>query len=450
MIAVYTLNRLFTWFGLIALLVAVFDATHSALAVAASLLAGQALPAFAVAVVAPRVLASPKHRELSGLYIFEAMATAGLAAVLGRFWLPGVLMLAVLDGTAALAASALLRAEVGRAARDYVEEEAETTARRAGGVEIKREEAERVANRALKIGFSSAFVLGPALAAPVVAALGPPVGLLIDAGSFLLCGVLVLDLHPDIEEVVAGVSVRALASAAFHHILETPALRPLMLVEASALVFFESAGPVEVVYAKATLDAGDLGFGLLVTSWGAGAVLGSLIFVRLVKQSLAVTMSIGAMAVGLAYLGFAVAPSLPLVCIAAVVGGIGNGIQWPSFVGLVQRLTPEQLQGTMMGGLESVAAMSMAIALPLGGVLVALSSPRTAFLVVGACATLSALTIACFSFAHRLALREPATTDTRKDPASGKRNRDARSPESTKIERFGAVIVPPRIVSHGV
>ena len=47
-IAAYTVNRLGTWFGLVALSLAVFDHTHSALAVAALLFAGQALPAFVV------------------------------------------------------------------------------------------------------------------------------------------------------------------------------------------------------------------------------------------------------------------------------------------------------------------------------------------------------------------------------------------------------------------
>ncbi len=36
-----------------------------------------------------------------------------------------------------------------------------------------------------------------------------------------------------------------------------------------------------------------------------------------------------------------------------------------------------------MGAVESLAALSVAVGLPLGGALVALSSPRAAFLVVG-------------------------------------------------------------------
>ncbi len=68
-----------------------------------------------------RVEASTRRSELSGLYFFEAVVTAALAVLLWHFWLPAVLLLAALDGTAALAASALLRAEVARAAREEVE-----------------------------------------------------------------------------------------------------------------------------------------------------------------------------------------------------------------------------------------------------------------------------------------------------------------------------------------
>ncbi len=103
------------------LLLAVFDHTHSAFAVAALMFAAQALPAFLVPALVARVEASSRRRELSALYLFEAIVTAALAVLLWHFWLPAVLLLAALDGTAALAASALLRAEVAQAARDQVE-----------------------------------------------------------------------------------------------------------------------------------------------------------------------------------------------------------------------------------------------------------------------------------------------------------------------------------------
>ncbi len=379
-IVAYTVNRLGTWFGLIALMLAVFDHTHSAIAVAGLLLAGQALPAFVVPAVVARVEASTSRRELSGLYFFEAVATAALAVLLWHFWLPAVLLIAALDGTAALAASSLLRAELARAARDHAQADAET--RTDDSLETEAHEAERRANAALNIAFSVTFVLGPALGGVVVAAAGAPAALFIDVGSFLICGTLLLDLHPHVEEA-EGDSVRARLRAAWRHVNQAPTLRGLLLTYAVALVFLESAAPIEVSYAKETLHAGDRGFGLLVTMWGAGAVLGSVVFARSLRRPLGLLLGAGSCAIGLAYVGFAAAPSLAFACAAALVGGIGNGLDVPSLISLVQRLTPQRLQGRMMGAVESLSALALALGLPLGGVLTVISSPRDAFLAVG-------------------------------------------------------------------
>jgi predicted MFS family arabinose efflux permease len=58
-------------------------------------------------------------------------------------------------------------------------------------------------------------------------------------------------------------------------------------------------------------------------------------------------------------------------------------MDWPSLISIVQRLTPEHLHGRMMGATESLGALTLAVGLPLGGALVALSSTRVAFLALG-------------------------------------------------------------------
>src|SRR5580704_15737324 len=135
-----------SWVGLVALSLAVFNHTHSALAVAALLFAWQALPAFVVPIVVARVEASARRRELSGLYFFEAVVTAALAVLLWHFSLPAVLLLAVLDGTAALAANALLRAEIARVARDQATTQGDVAALSEEQREDAAQEAERKAN----------------------------------------------------------------------------------------------------------------------------------------------------------------------------------------------------------------------------------------------------------------------------------------------------------------
>jgi hypothetical protein len=384
-LAAYTINRLGTWFGFVALSVAVFDHTHSAIAVAALLVAAQVLPAFVAPAVIARVEASPRRGTLSGLYVFEGIATAALAVLLWRFWLPAILGLVALDGTASLAASALLRAAAARAAREQVQAYA-NVGQANDGLEAITHAAERKANAALNIAFSGTFMLGPAIAGVVVATAGGPAALFIDAASFLICGSMLIDLHPYVEET-DEVSVRARLHAAWQHINDVPALRALLLAEALALVFFEFSGPIEVAYAKATLHAGDRGYGLLLAAWGVGVVVGSLVFARSVRRPLGAMLSAGTLGVGVAYVGFALAPTLTLACLAALLGGVGNGVQWASLISAVQRLTPQRLHGRLMGAVESLGALCPAVGLSLGGALVALSSPRAAFLVAGLGAT---------------------------------------------------------------
>ncbi len=430
-VAAYTVNRLGTWFGFIALSVAVYEHTHSAVAVAALLVAGQVLPAFVVPALVARVEAASRRGELSALYLFEAAATAALAGLVWRFWLPGILLLVALDGTAALAASALLRAAAARAAREWSHERhaqtvptpenppAHTYAGQAGialavgesgpglgGPEVgggdgvdrasmdPREasalEAERKANAAINIGFAVTFTLGPALAGVAVPAFGAPTALLIDAASFVICGAMLLDLRPHSDDADTS-SVRARVQAAWRHINEAPGLRGLLLAEAVALVFFEFSPPIEVAYAKSTLHAGDGGYGLLLGVWGLGVAVGSIVFARSIRRSLGTLLSASTLAVGLAYLGWAIAPSLAIACLAGLIGGVGNGVQWAALISAVQRLTPQNLHGRMMGAVESLGAICPGIGLSLGGAIAALSSPRAAFLVAGIGASLSTI-----------------------------------------------------------
>lgn len=385
-ILAYTVNRLGTWFGFVALSVAVFDHTHSALAVAALLLAGQALPAFVAPALAARVEAGERRGQLSGLYLFEGVATAALAVLLWHFWLPAILLLVALDGTAALATSALLRSETARAGRERERPQSDDVVHEDEDLEARMQAAERQANATLNIAFSATFMLGPALAGVLVAAAGAPAALFIDATSFLICGAMLIDLHPHTKDS-GETSVRARLQAAWQHINAVRALRALLLAEAIALVFFDSGGPIEVAYAKATLHAGDRGYGLLLAAWGLGVVFGSLVFARSPNRGLGAMLTCGTLAMGLAYIGFSVAPVLEVACAAAVLGGVGNGVEWASMISLVQRLTPPALHGRLMSAVESIAALALAIGLSLGGGLVALSSPRVAFLVVGIGAT---------------------------------------------------------------
>ncbi|HTZ62957.1 MAG TPA: MFS transporter [Solirubrobacteraceae bacterium] len=445
-VAAYTINRTGTWFGFIALAVAVFDHTHSAIAVAALFLSGQVLPAVIVQPLVARVEASGRRGGLTVLYLFEALMTASLAALLAwHFQLVAIFVLVTLDGSAALAASALLWTAAARTAREWADAASERTHERdahstaelrapseapagvgeagsnepgtgeaaanetaagATGADAARTnqvaidqtrareagagEAERRANAAMNVGFAVTFALGPPLAGVAVAAFGAPVTLVIDVVSFVVCGVMLTDVRSRVADGETA-SIRARVRAAWQYIAKTHLLRRLLIIETVALTFFEFSPPIEVAYAKVSLHAGDKGYGVLLGVWGLGVAIGSVVFARSLKRSLTLLLSAATLAVGLAYLGWALAPTLALACAAGLIGGIGNGVQWAALVSAVQRLTSEDMLGRVMGAAESMDAICAALGFMLGGTIAALGTPRSAFLVAGLGATLTTI-----------------------------------------------------------
>lgn len=372
----YTINELGTWFGYVALALGVYDHTHDAIATAGLFVARGLLPALLAPVLVARVERSRRRGGLALLYCVEGVLALLLALLLWRFSLPAVLIVVAIDGAAAVAATALVRAAAAR----EMEGEQDTSP----------ETAQRQANAALNVAFMFGLTIGPALGGLLVHTIGGPLALAIDAGTFFGCATLILGVRTHIGEAGED-SVRARLLVAWRHIWEVRPLRVLLLTEAVAVVVFASVEPVEVIYAKSTLHAGDIGFGALMGTWGVGAALGAVVFARRVHRPLAPLLAGGTLLVGIAYLGFAAAPTLAIAAVAALVGGIGNGVQWPSLISAVQQLTPSALHGRLMGAVGSLNALCPAIGFMLGGAIVALASTRVALTLAGIVATLATL-----------------------------------------------------------
>jgi MFS family permease len=154
-------------------------------------------------------------------------------------------------------------------------------------------------------------------------------------------------------------------------------------------VFFAAVVPVEVVFVKATLHGGDQGYGALLASWGAGMVLGSLVFTRALRRPLSALLTTGTLAVAVGYLGIAASTVLWGACAFSFIGGTGNGMQWIALVTAVQDQTPASLQGRFMGVVESMGALCPAIGFVLGGAVAAVSQPRVTFVISGAAGALA-------------------------------------------------------------
>lgn len=359
----YALNELGDWLGAVALAILVFDETGSPLATSGLFIASKFLPAFVAPALTARVDQLATNRALPILYVGEAAAFFVLAATADAFLLPLVLALALVDGTLALAGRALTRAAVA------------LTLEPAGQL--------RQGNALLNIAFAVAGTGGPALAGLVVAAGGVPFALALDGGGFLLMAVVIFgarglphaqpDREPWRQRIRAGLG----------YVRRHRFVRALIAGQSLAFVFFSAIVPLEVVYAKEVLDAGNGGFGALLASWGGGMVLGSLAFTAARQGSTVLLIALSTGAVGAAYLGMAAVDSLLAACVLSVLGGTGNGIQWVSVVTAMQEATRAEYQARVVALLESAGAAMPGIGFLLGGVLAATVSTRAAYVVAG-------------------------------------------------------------------
>jgi MFS family permease len=361
--ASYAINEIGDWMGIVALSVLVYDQTGSALATTCLFLAMSFVPGLLAPLLVVKAEQPPPRFVLPVLYCGEAAAFGILAVLAGRFSLPLVLLLAAADGALALAARALTRAVVASLL-------APTGELRAG-------------NALLNVAFTGGAAIGPAIAGLVVAGLGVQSALLLDAVSFYACAWILLTAGDLPRAEPEPGRMRERVRGGVDYIQRHRTLRLLLIAQGAAFVFFAAVLPIEVVYAKQTLNAGDTGYGLMLGSWGAGMVLGSFLFAAARKASLAYLLFFSTLAVAVGYLGLGVAPNLAVACAASVVGGAGNGIQWVAAISAVQELTAEKMQARVMSVLESIGAAMPGVGFALGGLIAALVSPRMTFLAAG-------------------------------------------------------------------
>ena len=361
----YLVNELGNWLGEIALAVLVYDQTGSPMATAALFCGMQFLPALLGPAIVARLEALPARLTLPALYTAEAIAFGILALLADQFVLAAVLALAVFDGAIASAARALTRASA--------------TSVLAPSGQL------REGNALLNIAFAAGAAGGPAIAGLVVAGAGPATALAADAVSFLAVGVLLALTatlpSPQTEGDARGWSERLRRGLAY--VASRPALRRLLGAQSVAFIFFALVIPIEVVFAKETLGAGDAGYGALLASWGAGMVVGSLAFAALRTVPLRSLLLGSTVAIGAAYLGTAVAPTLLVACLASVIGGVGNGTQWIALVTTVQELTRATYQARVLALLEALASAMPGAGFLLGGAITAIFAPRVSYAVAG-------------------------------------------------------------------
>lgn len=372
----YTAGQVADWLVEVALALAVFDRTGSALASALVFVSLRVLPAVALPVA--------MGRSLAALSAVRALALAALT--LGVDVLPvwALVGIGLADGIGSLAGRAGSRAATAQilvAAEDV-----------------------RAGNAVLNVAFSLAGAATPVGAGVLVSGFGPGAALAPAAGLVAFAAVAVARVHGRERR-------RSRRAGGLRRVLRESRSANLLAVETLLLVLCTAAVPVELPYVKQSLAAGDTGYGVLLTAWGAGMVAGSVGFAALSRARLPVLAGAATLAVAAAYAVMGVAPSLLVAGAGAALGGAGNGVQWVAVVSWVQRRAPAELGWRVTAVLEAIAALAPGAGFLLGGVAVTVLDPRTCLLALAAAIVTLAAMLKAATTPRSLVRHRPARSE---------------------------------------
>jgi predicted MFS family arabinose efflux permease len=370
----YWVNELGNWFGEIALAILVFDRTRSPLATATLFLVLRFLPALLAPLLTVRVEALPPRVTLAFLYALEGAFFAGMAILAHHFSLPAILGLGAIDGVLAITAKALTR---GISATWLLERE------------LLRE-----GNAILNLGAMVSMAAGPALGGVAVAWKGASTALIVDAATFLVTAAIIATAPGLRIETDHAAGFRGRVRAGLDVLRAYSAVRRLMVAVALVFLLASIPIPIEVVFAKETLHAGDRGYGLLLGAWGLGMVVGGGAFAVFTQARLIRLLAVSTVLALLGYTGLAASPTLAVACIFSALGGIGNGAGWITVVTAVQERIPVSTQSAVMSVLEGITQLMPAIGFIIGGAITAATSPRAAYAVSALGVALVVLAIA--------------------------------------------------------
>ncbi|HKZ15745.1 MAG TPA: MFS transporter [Solirubrobacterales bacterium] len=228
---------------------------------------------------------------------------------------------------------------------------------------------------------------GPLIGGLLFAAVGAPAALLVDAATFVGSALLTRTLPsippPETDEP-EGLLQATAAGARF--VGADPVLRAVAVSMCLLLAFLSVDNVALVFLARETLGGSAAAFGVIEFCFGLGMLLGSFWVLHWAGSRWRPTR-LFLLSCGLSTLGSAaggVAPNLPALGAAEVVGGSGNGIDVITTETIIQQRVPRGMIGRVYGFTSSAISLGLGLGMVFGGFLVEATSPRATFLIAAA------------------------------------------------------------------
>lgn len=210
------------------------------------------------------------------------------------------------------------------------------------------------------------YWLGPLTAGFLIAVFDAPVVLLIDAATFLI-GFAILTLVPD-SPVRIEAEGRVDILAGVRHILRTPFLRSIVGAQVLGQASFQALVLALPVLAFESYEQDPRVAGILQGAWGAGALLGSMLAIPLVRHRDPLSLgTIAWMAQALPLWVLILQRPVLLLVVALLASGGANGVRYPPTATLTILRIPRPLRAQTTAAATAAAMLGGLITLGLTG-----------------------------------------------------------------------------------
>jgi len=243
------------------------------------------------------------------------------------------------------------------------------------------------ANSLLNASKLAGIAVGPALGGALLAVTSPSVVFGANAVSFVVSAVIIVSVHARFKAEPGEDEFRGLR-AGFRFLRHDRVLRTLLL---AWVVFISGMGMSMVADAPlaAVFDAGSFGFGLLITAWGGGSALGSLIAKNMREGSEGTWLVITGVVIAATGIGVGVSPWFPLAVAMLFLMGLADGMTIVAETNLRQRRAPDAVRSRVSAAFTGVMHLMLAFAYIVAAFVVPWIGPKATYAVGGVTAGLA-------------------------------------------------------------
>lgn len=246
------------------------------------------------------------------------------------------------------------------------------------------------ANGLIATASNASLVAGPLLGGALVGAAGPRTVFGVNVVSFLVSAALIARVPGSFAE--ARVPGTVANGGRWRPVLVDRRRRRLFTVTAASFAAFG----ITLVADLPLVDhfgGGPVGYALLTTLWGGGAVVGSTAASRLAPRHERRALVAGTAAMAASLGSIAVMPSLTAAIAVGTVGGIGSGIAFTPWFSLLQRAAPDAERGTTFAIAETLEQSSFVGGMVVAGMVIGVLGAQATYLLPGGL-LLGAMTVA--------------------------------------------------------